>query len=45
MRPYIAGEAKQMRNWNLPFLMRHSACHVMDHAWEMEDKDLSVVAD
>jgi hypothetical protein len=30
-----------MRSWTLPFLIRHSAFHVMDHAWEMEDKDLS----
>jgi len=28
-------------SWTLPFLVRHSAYHVMDHAWEMEDKDLS----
>jgi hypothetical protein len=41
MRAYNAGEGRRMRNWNLPFLIRHSAYHVMDHAWEMEDKDLS----
>jgi hypothetical protein len=41
MRAYNAGEGKRMRTWNLPFLIRHSAYHVMDHAWEMEDKDLS----
>jgi hypothetical protein len=41
MRAYNAGEGKRMRSWNLPFLIRHSAYHVMDHAWEMEDKDLS----
>ena len=23
------------------FLIRHSAFHTLDHAWEMEDKDLS----
>jgi hypothetical protein len=27
-----------------PFLIRHSAFHTMDHAWEMEDKDLTVPA-
>ncbi len=27
--------------WNLPYLIRHSADHTLDHAWEMEDKDLS----
>jgi hypothetical protein len=43
MRSYNAGEGKRMRSWNLPFLIRHSAFHVMDHAWEMEDKDLTAV--
>ena len=41
MRAYDRGEGKRMRSWTLPFLIRHSAFHVMDHAWEMEDKDLS----
>jgi hypothetical protein len=42
MRAYQRGEVKRpMRSWNLPFLVRHSAFHTMDHAWEMEDKDLS----
>jgi hypothetical protein len=42
MRAYNAGEvARKMRSWTLPFLIRHSAFHTMDHAWEMEDKDLS----
>ncbi|KQX66234.1 hypothetical protein [Angustibacter sp. Root456] len=41
MRAYNAGEGKRMRSWNLPFLIRHTAFHVMDHAWEMADKDLS----
>ncbi|MDQ1359610.1 MAG: hypothetical protein QOG44_3983 [Acidimicrobiaceae bacterium] len=41
MRTYNAGEGKRMRSWNLPFLIRHSAFHAMDHAWEMEDNDLS----
>jgi hypothetical protein len=41
MRTYNAGESKRMRSWNLPFLIRHSAYHTMDHAWEMEDKDLT----
>lgn len=38
MRAYNAGEGKRMRSWNLPFLIRHSAYHSLDHAWEMEDK-------
>ena len=42
MRAYNAGETKRrMRNWTLAFLIRHSAFHALDHAWEMEDKDLS----
>jgi hypothetical protein len=45
MRAYNAGEGKRMRSWNLPFLIRHSAYHTMDHAWEMEDKDLSAPTD
>ncbi len=38
---YHAGEGRRMRSWNLPFLVRHSGYHMMDHAWEMQDKDLS----
>ena len=42
MRAYNAGEiSRRMRSWNLPFLIRHSAFHSLDHAWEMEDKDLT----
>lgn len=42
MRAYNAGEVPQrMRSWTLPFLIRHSGFHTLDHAWEMEDKDLS----
>jgi hypothetical protein len=42
MRAYNAGEVKgHMLTWTLPFLIRHSAYHTLDHAWEMEDKDLS----
>jgi hypothetical protein len=42
MRAYNAGEfARPMRSWTLPFLIRHSGFHTLDHAWEMEDKDLS----
>lgn len=42
MRAYNDGEIKRrMRSWTLPFLIRHSAFHTLDHAWEMEDKDLS----
>jgi hypothetical protein len=42
MRAYNAGKVERpMRSWTLPFLIRHSAFHTLDHAWEMEDKDLS----
>ncbi len=42
MRAYNAGEAaRPLRNWTLPFLIRHSAYHTLDHAWEMEDRDLT----
>ena len=41
MREYNAGKVPRMRTRTLPFLIRHSAFHTLDHAWEMEDKDLS----
>lgn len=42
MRAYNIGEVeRRMRSSTLPFLIRHSAFHTLDHAWEMEDKDLS----
>jgi len=41
IRAYEGGTTKRMQSWTLPFLIRHSAFHVLDHAWEMEDKDLS----
>jgi hypothetical protein len=46
MRAYNAGEVKgHMLTWTLPFLIRHSAYHTLDHAWEMQDKDLSAEAE
>ncbi|HEV2006997.1 MAG TPA: hypothetical protein VGQ85_10320 [Candidatus Limnocylindrales bacterium] len=42
MRAYNAGKVdRRMRSWTLPFLIRHSAFHTLDHAWEMADKDLT----
>jgi hypothetical protein len=42
MRDYNAqGRLGRGRNWTIPLLLRHTAFHVLDHAWEMEDKDLS----
>lgn len=29
------------RTWTLSFVIRHSAYHMLDHAWELEDRDLS----
>ena len=34
-------QGKLARTWPLRFLMRHTAFHTLDHAWEMEDKDLT----
>jgi len=44
MREYNAGKVeRRMRTWTLPFLIRHTAFHTLDHAWEMEDKDLTAM--
>jgi hypothetical protein len=32
--------AGKIARWPLRFLIRHTAYHSLDHAWEMEDKDL-----
>jgi hypothetical protein len=34
--------AGKMAKWPLRYLIRHTAYHTLDHAWEMEDKDLTV---
>lgn len=34
-------EGKLARTWPLRYLIRHTAFHTLDHAWEMEDKDLT----
>jgi hypothetical protein len=34
--------AGKMAKWPLRYLIRHTAFHTLDHAWEMEDKDLTV---
>jgi hypothetical protein len=39
-RAYNA-QGKPARSWPLPFLVRRTAHHVMDHTWEMEDRDLT----
>ena len=40
IRAYNA-EGKPARTWPIQFLVRRTAHHVMDHAWELEDRDLS----
>ncbi len=35
-------QGKMARTWPLRYLIRHTANHTLDHAWEMEDKDLTV---
>jgi hypothetical protein len=41
IRAYHA-EGKMAKKWPLRYLIRHTAFHTLDHAWEMEDKDLTV---
>ena len=41
LREYNAADRKVGRTWTIQYLLRHAAYHVLDHAWEMEDKDLS----
>ena len=38
IRAYNA-EGKRARTWPIQFLIRRTAQHVMDHAWELEDRD------
>ena len=38
LRAYNA-EGKAARSWPIQFLIRRTAHHVMDHTWEMEDRD------
>ena len=35
-------QGKLARTWPLRYLIRHTAYHTLDHAWEMQDKDLTV---
>lgn len=39
IRDYNARGA-MARTWTVPFVIRHAAYHMLDHAWEMEDRDL-----
>ena len=38
IRAYNA-DGKPARTWPIQFLVRRTAHHVMDHAWELEDRD------
>ena len=40
IRAYNA-QGKAARSWPIQFLIRRTAHHAMDHAWELEDRDLS----
>lgn len=40
MRAWYA-EGRPLGNWTIPYLLRHTAYHTLDHAWEMEDRDLT----
>jgi hypothetical protein len=39
MRAWYA-EGKPLGNSTIPYLLRHTAYHVLDHSWEMQDRDL-----
>ena len=43
MRAWYA-EDKPLGKWTIPYLLRHTAYHVLDHTWEMQDRDLTVDA-
>lgn len=40
MRAWYA-EGKPLGKWTVPYLLRHTAYHALDHAWEMKDRDLT----
>ena len=40
MRAWYA-QGKPLGNWTIPYLLRHAAYHVLDHTWEMQDRDLT----
>lgn len=41
LRAYHAEGREVGRTWTISYLLRHAAYHVMDHAWELEDRDLT----
>ena len=40
MRAWYA-QGKPLGRWTIPYLLRHTAYHVLDHTWEMQDRDLT----
>ncbi len=40
MRAWYA-DGKPLGKWTIPYLLRHTAYHVLDHTWEMQDRDLT----
>ena len=38
----LHSQGKKSGKWPLRYMIRHTAFHTLDHAWEMEDKDLTV---
>ena len=43
IRAYNA-DGRAARTWPIQFLIRRTADHVMDHAWELEDRDLGAAS-
>ncbi|MBA2247706.1 MAG: hypothetical protein H0W23_06230, partial [Chloroflexia bacterium] len=43
LREQPGDDAADQRSWSPRYVIRRVAWHVLDHAWEMEDKDLSGV--
>jgi hypothetical protein len=43
LRDYNA-RGEPARNWTVQFTIRRCAYHMLDHAWEMQDKNLSAAA-
>jgi hypothetical protein len=41
----LHSQGKMARKWPLRYMIRHTAFHTLDHAWEMEDKDLTAQDD
>lgn len=37
----LHAQGKMAQKWPLRYMIRHTAFHTLDHAWEMEDKDLT----